>query len=705
MAKSFCEEERIPAPPENIPCFRDCSDAKWELGSWTGCSTSCGRGVRSRLAVCRSSTGVVIDEKYCGKISEPIVEVCHLENCADWAEEEWSSCSVTCGNGLQSRAVICKRNGQKVHNSYCNRSNMPMMYQQCEMKACNAWEFGEWSVCSASCGEGSQSRSARCLTSNCPQLERETVQRSCNTHRCPNESEWALEPWTQCSNSCGSGTKRRVAKCVKSGTDLPSRECPPEYRPRDIEESCFSLAGCQRELPKPKWEVTSDWTTCSTTCGQGVKTRQVECLLNGERESNQSECDESVKPMARASCELFSCRYLWKYSQWSECSATCNKGVRSRKLECVRDDGIVEDDIYCRLVPKKDKEAEIEECWKKACPQFEWKTGRWTRCDAKCGHGKQNRKVFCVKDSNKRVHSRYCMKNYSRAARPKKTKRCRAEKYCTRWRSTEWSQCDSTCHQGREVFCQERHTKKKMPEEQCHAIEKPKEKRGCKNNCLRGIWKVSNWRSCSGICQSENDAMPTKSRRITCISPSNGAKVHRNACSHKSAPLSRRACSNLPSCDSIGNDWEVGEWGPCSAKCGGGLQTRSVTCPEGKSCSKTRPRTSVKCNQQRCTAMHCRDVQRLNSTSSDGEYEIMVIAKIIEDDHFFSLQINGKPITIFCFAMSSPDPEEYITLLEKENFSFVYRHQLADNSSCPVEGVAPRLAAQAKIKGGKTLFQ
>jgi len=87
--------------------------------------------------------------------------------------------------------------------------------------------------------------------------------------------------------------------------------------------------------------------------------------------------------------------------------------------------------------------------------------------------------------------------------------------------------------------------------------------------------------------------------------------------------------------------------------------------------------------------MHCRDVQRLNSTSTDGEYQI---------------EIDGKLISIFCFAMSSSNPQEYITLHEKENFSYVYRHQLADNSTCPIEGVAPRLAPEAKIQGGKTLF-
>lgn len=217
------------------------------------------------------------------------------------------------------------------------------------------------------------------------------------------------------------------------------------------------------------------------------------------------------------------------------------------------------------------------------------------------------------------------MKTYSRAAKPEKNKRCRAERYCTRWRSTEWSQCDNTCHQGREVFCQERHTKIKLLDEKCNEMEKPKQKRGCRKNCARGIWKVSNWKSCSGTCQSENDPMPTKSRRVACISASNGAKVHRNACAEKSAPLARRACSNLPTCKSIANDWKVGEWGPCSEKCGGGVQTRRVECPRGRVCSKTKPRTSVKCNQQRCIAMHCRDVQRLNSTSTDGEYQIEAI--------------------------------------------------------------------------------
>ncbi|KAF5829614.1 hypothetical protein DUNSADRAFT_15833 [Dunaliella salina] len=62
-------------------------------------------------------------------------------------------------------------------------------------------------------------------------------------------------------------------------------------------------------------------------------------------------------------------------------------------------------------------------------------------------------------------------------------------------------------------------------------------------------------------------------------------------------------------------EWQVSEWGPCSANCGGGVSIRDVTCVRiatGQStddfrCPDTRPESSALCNQQDCGAARCPD--------------------------------------------------------------------------------------------------
>ena len=77
--------------------------------------------------------------------------------------------------------------------------------------------------------------------------------------------------------------------------------------------------------------------------------------------------------------------------------------------------------------------------------------------------------------------------------------------------------------------------------------------------------------------------------------------------------------------------WSTGNWGTCSAECGGGTQTRTVTCQryhasnssldiqtvEDSFCTKavgTKPATSQKCNTQSCT--ECKiEVTNLDTSS------------------------------------------------------------------------------------------
>tara|TARA_Y100001960_G_C14773763_1_gene881706 strand:- start:3020 stop:4597 length:1578 start_codon:yes stop_codon:yes gene_type:complete len=50
------------------------------------------------------------------------------------------------------------------------------------------------------------------------------------------------------------------------------------------------------------------------------------------------------------------------------------------------------------------------------------------------------------------------------------------------------------------------------------------------------------------------------------------------------------------------SSWTVGSWGACSKTCGGGTQTRSVTCSSGYRCTGVKPATSQACNTTACVA-------------------------------------------------------------------------------------------------------
>lgn len=98
-------------------------------------------------------------------------QYCHSENTCDaeqrefgdWgAWTEWSSCSVKCGSGVQTRTRYCKTRtncaGESVQTRICYGIN------------CNQNEWGcwsQWSACNISCGWGFRTRTRKCLGQDC----------------------------------------------------------------------------------------------------------------------------------------------------------------------------------------------------------------------------------------------------------------------------------------------------------------------------------------------------------------------------------------------------------------------------------------------------------------------------------------------------------------------------------------------------------
>ncbi|XP_068110224.1 papilin isoform X2 [Hyperolius riggenbachi] len=117
-------------------------------------------------------------------------------------------------------------------------------------------------------------------------------------------------------------------------------------------------------------------------------------------------------------------------------------------------------------------------------------------------------------------------------------------------------------------------------------------------------WSYGSWSECSAECGGGY-----QSRLVFCTIDNEAYPD--NMCRDRAAPPSNRTCSTQP-CPQV-KSWKIGEWGPCTATCGGGTQTRSVYCIsyDGRAnqqavndaeCSAfvEKPATQQACNHRAC---------------------------------------------------------------------------------------------------------
>uniref|UniRef100_A0A8C7XM51 Adhesion G protein-coupled receptor B1b n=1 Tax=Oryzias sinensis TaxID=183150 RepID=A0A8C7XM51_9TELE len=322
-------------------------------GRWSVCSQECGGGVQVRSRSCQPENAVCEGTVEEGRACNPqacigkersrsqglraivceIVKGLTIFSCTTDAKTEewssWSACSVSCGEGWQSRARLCATSS---FTSECTGSLR-------EIRECNntvvcpvdgAWdEWTPWSLCSSTCGRGYRARTRTCKQPQnggqpCNGPEKQT--KFCNIAVCPVDGSWnEWSAWTACSSTCSNGTMQRTREC--NGPSYGGSECHGSWKES---ANCFL-----KECPVDgRWHSWSSWGSCSKTCGGGIQQRQRVCegpFFGGEpcpgEGGEQRRCNDKRCPEPHEICpEQNTGDVVWKKTPAGDVAAVVCPG-------------------------------------------------------------------------------------------------------------------------------------------------------------------------------------------------------------------------------------------------------------------------------------------------------------------------------------------------------------------------------------------
>ncbi|XP_060593873.1 thrombospondin-1-like [Ruditapes philippinarum] len=145
---------------------------------------------------------------------------------------------------------------------------------------------------------------------------------------CMVDGNWTLwSTWSKCDVTCENGHQTRTRTCTHPAQKNGGLNC--------VGDGIMTKV-CKKEQPCPVhggWSDWSNWGTCSVTCGMGLQRRTRTCsnpppiLAGNHCFGDRSETQLCMpSPCANGG---------WSdWTSWSSCSATCGGGIRTQTRSC-----------------------------------------------------------------------------------------------------------------------------------------------------------------------------------------------------------------------------------------------------------------------------------------------------------------------------------------------------------------------------------
>lgn len=351
-------------------------------------------------------------------------------------------------------------------------------------------------------------------------------------------------------------------------------------------------------------------------------------------------------------------------------------------IECLRTAGVLKDDVtifvivnamnlsirYSAGIPPQNATDFVR-------VSYVWREGEWGVCDRECGEGVRRRGVECVfTNSGVVVNDSHC----ETESKPRTEEVCRTEDGCQyQWKIHPWTVCNAVCGAGeisRQIDCILTNNDSVVSSHYCETGNIPASSDKCysEQGCVFA-WQPGEWSDCSSAC-----GVGRRTRDVSCILTNNDTEVSSHHCDPSTIPEREVHCYSETDCVF---EWQVGEWGDCSASCGQGYTERNMSCVllsngtvvSGVHCTNsTVPSTKSDCYSEEGCRFEWRAAVWSKCTSECG------LGKRTRNVSCFLANNDTEVQDTFCDVLSRPVSETFCYREE----GCVYEWQEAVWSSC-----------------------
>ena len=274
------------------------------IGGKAGTGSDAGGGagssyVNTNYAI-SNTTSYTTDNNYIG----PLIKIEFIAppiNCVG-SFVNTGECSKTCGGGIQTKTYTITTPAQ-YGGTACPNLNGDTETQPCNTQPCPIdceGSYGEFSQCSKTCGGGTRIKTYEITTpaqhggTPCPISP--PINETCNTQPCPIDCEGSYGEFSQCSKTCGSGTRTKTYE-ITTPAQHGGTPCPTSL---PINETCNT-----QPCPLDCIGAFNTINKCSKECGGGKET--VQYTIYQEAQHGGKPCEYTDGYTDRIDCNIFEC--------------------------------------------------------------------------------------------------------------------------------------------------------------------------------------------------------------------------------------------------------------------------------------------------------------------------------------------------------------------------------------------------------------